>query len=409
MYRIVVPFLIVANVGSEMEMEPYHYEVEPSKQHADNEVEPSKEHAENEVEPSKEHADNEAEPFLIPTSIFSLSSTINATKTNDDSPAILVRLWPQQRNLGVLAILFLLLLTILMYYQKGMEDSEMVVSIPNLNKTVQPEYLKWLPKRIRSSSIKIRQIENYRKGHGLMLDFHITHHAGTTLCFWAKKNGPCPEFACMVGKNVPSNLSGGLGPRHTPWKYNKTDYWIRTIQPVFHYISWEYGLNPLVRSVNDTNWEHPELVSIIVMRHPIERLLSDVSHGHQVINGTEEEWWEYAHMRHTDNFALRTIMSWEGCCQAEKTSSSYVKAAKEYLSRFTFILDMECFDESLSRLSKILGLNYTHEAANQAKKHVKIHNKTLYRYLYHRNLNDIALYQWSKGHSLVKCNEIHDE
>ena len=278
--------------------------------------------------------------------------------------------------------------------------------IPILNlTTVHPEYLNWLPNN--TSSIKIQQIQNYRNGSGLILNFHITHHAGTTLCIWAKSNGPCPSFACMAEKKIPEGLNSGLGSQNTPWKYQQTDHWVRTIRPVFHYISWEYGLTKLIRSLNDTNWEHPELVSIIVMRHPMERLLSDIGHGHQVIHDTEEEWWEYANNRLTNNFALRTIMSWEGCCQGESTSDSYLTSAKAYLSRFTFILDMACFDESVTRLSTILGLNYTKKQVNQAKKQASIRNQTLYRYLYHRNVKDIALYEWSKAHSLVKCDEIH--
>ena len=106
-----------------------------------------------------------------------------------------------------------------------------------------------------------------------------------------------------LGRMFLRELHAGMGPRNTPWRYKQTDHWIRTIRPVFHYISWEYGLSKLKRSLNDTNFEHPELVSIIVMRHPMERLLSDIGHGHQVIHDTEEEWWEYANNRLTDNFA----------------------------------------------------------------------------------------------------------
>ncbi|KAI2498022.1 hypothetical protein MHU86_16459 [Fragilaria crotonensis] len=135
----------------------------------------------------------------------------------------------------------------------------------------------------------------------------------------------------------------------------------------------------------------------------MDRLLSDVG-SHYVKNGTSEEWWGYAQNIRTNNYALRTIMSFEGCCNGEKTHDSYLEAAKSYLQRFTFVIDMDCFDESLKLLSSILGLNDTSgPGSHHPSARERIHNDSLYDYLLRRNTKDIELYNWAKNRSLVKC------
>ncbi len=181
------------------------------------------------------------------------------------------------------------------------------------------------------------QIQNYKTGKALIVNFHLTHHAGTTLYTWARDNGHVAPFACMGGNVTPPMLKRSMSSLTTPWYYNKTDYWIQKVRPVFLYISWKYGLRRLQRSLNHTNWEHPNLASIVVMRNPIDRLLSDVGR-HSVKNGTSVEWWDYAQNIRTNNYALRTIMSNEGCCNGGKTQDSYLEAAKSYLQRFTFVI-----------------------------------------------------------------------
>ncbi|KAI2500717.1 hypothetical protein MHU86_13745 [Fragilaria crotonensis] len=251
---------------------------------------------------------------------------------------------------------------------------------------------------------KLIQIQNYKNGHALIVNFHITHHAGTTLCRLARDNGPVPQFACMGGRNFPPRLKRYLSSKFTPWYSNETDNSIEKIRPVYHYVSWEYDLKPLNRSLKDTNWEHPKLVSIIVMRNPMDRLLTDVGRKQHVVNGTSEEWWEYAQTIETNNYALRTITSFEGCCNGSNTPNSYLGSAKTYLQRFTFIIDMDCLDESLTVMSSILGFNNTAKPGmRRPSARERIQNDTLYDYLLRRNAMDIALYQWAKERSLVKC------
>ena len=252
---------------------------------------------------------------------------------------------------------------------------------------------------------KLMQIQNYKTGQSIIVNFHITHHAGTTLCDWARGNGPVAPFACMGGNITPPDLGNSMSSLTTPWYFNETDYWIRRVRPVFHFISWEHGRIRLRRSLNATNWEHPRLVSIIVMRNPMDRLLTEVG-AHYVKNGTPEEWWDYARHSETNNYALKAITTYEGCCNDKNTPGLFLETAKSYIQRFTFVMDMDCLDESLKVLSSILGLNDTvkpgkhHPSARE-----RINNDTLYDYLVRRNTNDIELYKWAKERSLVKCEE----
>lgn len=262
-------------------------------------------------------------------------------------------------------------------------------------------------KQYSRDDIRQQQIKNYLSGNALLVNFHITHHAGTSLCHWAKVNGPVPSFACMGGDNIPASLKHGIDRKYSPWTFNETDYYVPVIRQHFHYISWDWGVIKLPGSLNETHWEHPNLISIIVLRHPLDRLLSDVG-GHDVPNGTMEEWWEYANDPiWTNNFALRTIVSKEGCCEGAETSKDYLETAKSYLDRFTIILDQECFGESLQALSSTLNLKYDPESfatITQKSARERINNDTVYEYLRNRNAKDIELYEWAKNRSLVVCN-----
>jgi hypothetical protein len=258
------------------------------------------------------------------------------------------------------------------------------------------------------------QVQNYKEGSALMLNFHITHHGGTTACYWARENGPVPKFACMAGANVPSYLSNFSDVGELPWSSNQTDFYVRELRKYFHFVSWEFNWQTLGSSLNDTNLEHPNLVSIIIMRNPLTRLMSSVGRFF-VKSDTAEEWWDYAsNSLHTNNYALRSLTSYEGCCQGEKTSSKYVDMAKSNLKRFTFIIDLECLEESLMSLCEILDLNLpvnayenTHSKSKTGHYDLRsrLHNDTLYRHLVNRNARDIELYEWAKTQALVQCRD----
>lgn len=61
-----------------------------------------------------------------------------------------------------------------------------------------------------SEDIKQVQVENYINGNALLLNIHITHHAGTAICKVMKDFGPVPQFACMKNKDKDGPWPEGL-------------------------------------------------------------------------------------------------------------------------------------------------------------------------------------------------------
>jgi hypothetical protein len=254
----------------------------------------------------------------------------------------------------------------------------------------------------------VKQIENYINGTALILSIHITHHAGTFLCSSMRQIGPTPEFACMGGENWPSNIS--ITSSASEWVNHPTSMMVEQIRPSFHFVSTEHQHWANLHTIN---LEYKDLVSIIVLRHPIDRFLAGGKCGsfHKSIQGdptgTPEDnvkWWEYANSDCADNYALRVLAPNRTCCSDDDTNS-----AKSLIKRFTFVIDQNCLDESLlaveSKLnmrrpdnSKAQFLHKTHPSARE-----RIGNETLWQFLNHKFRHDIDLYEWSKNISIVKC------
>ncbi|VEU34752.1 unnamed protein product [Pseudo-nitzschia multistriata] len=182
---------------------------------------------------------------------------------------------------------------------------------------------------------KIEQIENYKKGNGLMLNIHATHHGGTTFCgIIGRSGGPvasqkeeiAPSFACWFDQNgtVPeakksyyTTLNKETFLSRTPWAYDETDSFLHSLRPYFHMISWEYmGVDDMQRNLSETNWEHPELLSVIITRDPISRLLAGNRNmklnypGYNTGNLSHAGWWDIAfnpNRRLADNFFFRIV------------------------------------------------------------------------------------------------------
>lgn len=172
-----------------------------------------------------------------------------------------------------------------------------------------------------------------------------------------------------------------------------------------------------------TNWEDNNLVSVIIMREPLSRLLA----GDGYVKGKWptlrepstpiETWMEFAHdNKITNNYAL-TVLAGKGCCDGNNTDPVHLQHAKKLVSRFTYVLDMECLNEGMQALADQLGIKTT-IADNRAAKHHhpsakdRIPYPEVYDFLRERNKLDIELYQWSKTISLVDCaalNEMEDE
>ena len=197
------------------------------------------------------------------------------------------------------------------------------------------------------------QIDNYRNGEALMVNIHITHHAGTHLCGVMGRNveppGPkgSPAFACMGDR---TNVMDGAFPKNYPWPHDDVAKNIQLVRPYFHFISWEFGYRPHKNTLENVDWEDPNLVTVIVVKNPIDRLLTFFKEGrcsqelgyeelyketHR--NGnysylSHDDWWKCAKgelpvprvmPRANDNYGLR-ILAGEGCCQGANTDRKYL-------------------------------------------------------------------------------------
>jgi hypothetical protein len=268
-----------------------------------------------------------------------------------------------------------------------------------------------------ASELAAQQIQNYKDGKGIILGIHITHHAGTFLCDrvgHAAETRGTPSFAC---KDVRPQDNVTIKWPGFSWKHNDTANNIELVRPFFHFISWEFGRprNPL----KDTDWEDPNLVSVIVMREPISRLLAGDGkfigkYPAAMLGGYndteyENQWWKYATTEGaTNNYALSVLST--GCCQHNQTDPKHLEAAKQLLSRLTFVLDMRCLDEGVEAMAKILEIKPKQRVVTKKTPHAsnsdRIRFKEVYDYLLDSNKLDIQLYEWSKSISLVKCDDL---
>jgi len=107
-------------------------------------------------------------------------------------------------------------------------------------------------------------------------------HGGTGFCGTIGRNGmngdKAPAFACAgVGKDNPDEIPTDIKQilqYNLLWPCNKTDEYIHSIRPYYHFIGSEFRNTPK-RKISDMNLEHPQLVSIVIMRDPISRLMGE--------------------------------------------------------------------------------------------------------------------------------------
>jgi hypothetical protein len=238
---------------------------------------------------------------------------------------------------------------------------------------------------------------------------------------------------------------------HFPWTKNETGPFIQTIRPYFHYLSWEYGgpqKMPKGRSLDDPDWEHPLLVSVAITRDPLSRLLASDGGTKNQFPGWNKgqlprnKWWDYAAYsgnKNTDNFFLRILTKSN---MSQRTSeqrairnhvdvgincstkalmelfpttihASHYEHGKDLLDGFTVVLDIACLDEGMAVLADLLhlenyGENYGDGASHKqhATPRERIGYDDVYEYLLAKNQWDIALYEYSKTISLIRCNEL---
>ena len=268
------------------------------------------------------------------------------------------------------------------------------------------------------TDLQQEQIQNYQENKALIINVHITHHAGTTFCSEMKKWGEVPKFACMGGDNWDEAVLPPKSDR--PWTDDLTAERTDLVRSYFHMISWEFGRIP-EPPLSDTNWEYENLVSVYITRNPLDRLLS----GGGAVNrqfGTLEErtldqWWAYSNSTYTDNFALNRLTG-GSCVDGNQTPESCLEQGKELLSRFTFVLDQQCLSESMAAFAQVMNKpapdqetsrtvhKVPKSAAATAQERIK--SNEIYDYLAKRNAMDMALYEWSKSISLVRCDALID-
>ena len=175
-----------------------------------------------------------------------------------------------------------------------------------------------------------------------------------------------------------------------------------------------------------TNWEYKNLVSMIVMRDPLERFLAEgkcggfhsnkktpLSINGDPTNETQAQYWEYANSGCADNYALRVLANESHCVNGANTTIDCLESAKDLLRRFTFILDQSCLSDAMVEMGKYLHLNITEQDFESRLHHKhpptvreRLGNDTLYEYLQDRFRRDIALYEWSKTQSVVQCDKL---
>jgi hypothetical protein len=224
----------------------------------------------------------------------------------------------------------------------------------------------------------------------LMVIIHITHHAGTFLCGLAKANKlRKPKFLCKLGEKKGKNDANW-----TKWK------------SMYDVVSWEYQ-RPPQKPLATANWESDQVISVLVIRDPLDRLLAHDAGARRkygpLQKRTQEQWWEYSHDRMTNNFALKILSGGD-------TTETGLAKAKELVGRMTYVLDQACLNENLLQLTKELGWNNTANlgggTVRRPTARERLGNDTLWEFLLERNENDIALYEWSKNRSLVVCDTL---
>ena len=94
--------------------------------------------------------------------------------------------------------------------------------------------------------IAAQQIANFRKGDGVLFNFHITHHGGTSTCQEMSKNLKSPSFSCMRPRN--DNVTEDY-PDYMPWSHNDTAKNLGIVHKYFQFLSWEFKKAPQFHKV----------------------------------------------------------------------------------------------------------------------------------------------------------------
>lgn len=317
-------------------------------------------------------------------------------------------------------------------------------NVTDLKKSVSPSVQNSTTKKTVSAGkkynrVKQRQIQSYIDGTGLILSVHVTHHGGTYLCGQMRAIGETPNFACMAGhlsQNDPSNWPYNntiVGDKEwrikngEPWPANETGIMTKELRKYFHMISWEF--NTRWGHLSDTDWEHPDLLSVVIMRDPLERFMAGGKCGkyHKLITKDladdptpimNDLYWQYANDQCADNFALGVFTGSPGCCDGSHTNVTYLEQAKRQMDRTTVLIDQSCETESIKALFELLQINPNITNAERNPKNARLlhtthppvrerlGNDTLYEYLQEKFKLDIELYKYAQSKSILDCSKV---
>lgn len=271
------------------------------------------------------------------------------------------------------------------------------------------------------------QIENFvNNGPAIILNIHITHHAGTTLCHVIGQAVGAPGRYCNVPSETDILPPGYAFPRRKPWSGPQaTAHHIAQVRQAYRFVSWEFGSLPRL-PLNVTDWEHPHLISLMVIRHPLSRLLAAdaytaqhypfvLSYSKQGGEGTaqqsKDDWWKFAKDPYYDNFALRRLV---GATNTTTMTRDHFLAGQQLLERFTFVLDQACLPDNLRAVGNVLNITMDDDRRKKDGRNLMANPKLLslkerfpFEDIYHFVCNkfqyDIQLYEWARPKSLVQC------
>ena len=297
------------------------------------------------------------------------------------------------------------------------------------------------------------QFDHFRRGDGVLVNIHVTHHAGTQVCGWLTHylGSAVPPKACLPAKtNDPQGIMELLGRYGHAAKDYEPQQWLDL---GYRAVSFEFQTR---RTQPKNDWKHvnfiePKLLTLLVMRDPIERLLAGdgrlAMYGpnpdrRRALNGDERRrrtvvvtrtataWDEYAlHSYYADNYALRILgdrtddvdiqynisIPWnvpqQNLRPDDVVDADTIARAKLVVQGASVVIDQACLAESLQRLAERLNFfpNGTRSEfklrpkREHASARQRVGNDTLYDLLVARNRYDIELYHWSKKHAIVHC------
>merc|ERR1712226_1807391 len=105
-----------------------------------------------------------------------------------------------------------------------------------------------------------------------------------------------------------------IATKEQPWKHHDTGHHVGALLKYFRLVMQNYGDNLPSGPLSSTNWEHPQLVSVIIAMHPFERVLAGSVTVNKRFRPAETrshgDWWMYAnqtkkgdeHFHLTNNF-----------------------------------------------------------------------------------------------------------